>query len=165
MRHYWFSLAAELKSIFVIIWMKTEFEVCQSRNEERILDKKVPRDSMDKIKDNFETPGGAYFERNVLQIMHQEDLEKSWKNEKKKFQFLEQKIQLKVQTAQGPSHQQDLILRRRIAETLQNNSSPDKKKLAGALSKTKSEILKLKLPDEEAEKLLENYIFSIFESL
>merc|ERR1711917_111995 len=36
MRHYWFSLAAELKSIFVIIWMKTEFEVCQSRNEERI---------------------------------------------------------------------------------------------------------------------------------
>lgn len=163
MRHYWFSLAAELKSIFVIIWMKTEFEMCLSRNEERILNKKVPRDSMDKIKDNFEPPGGAYFERNVLQIMHQGDLETSWTNEKKNFQFLEQKIQSKVQTVQGPSHQQDLILRRRIAEMLQNNSSPDKKKLAGALSKRKSEILKLKLPDEEAAKLLENYISSIWE--
>ena len=165
MRHYWFTLAAELKSIFVIIWMKTEFEVCQSRNQERNQDKKVPRDSMNKIKDNFEPPGGAYFEKNVLQIMHQDDLETFWNIEKKNFQFLEQKIQSKVQTAQGPSHQQDLILRKRIAETLQNNSSRDKKKLAGALSKRKSEILKLKLPDEEAEKLLENYISSICESL
>ena len=165
MRHYWFTLAAELKSIFVIIWMKTEFEVCQSRNEERNQDKKVPRDSMNKIKDNFEPPGGAYFEKNVLQIMHQDDLETFWNIEKKNFQFLEQKIQSKVQTAQGPSHQQDLILRKRIAETLQNNSSRDKKKLAGALSKRKSEILKMKLPDEDAAKLFENYISTIWESL
>ena len=165
MRHYWFTLAAELKSIFVIIWMKTEFEVCQSRNEERNQDKKVPRDSMNKIKDNFESPGGAYFEKNVLQIMHQNDLETCWNIEKKNFQFLEQKIQSKVQTAQGPSHQQDLILRKRIAETLQNNSSRDKKKLAGALSKRKSEILKMKLPDEDAAKLFENYISTIWESL
>ena len=165
MRHYWFTLAAELKSIFVIIWMKTEFEVCQSRNQERNQDKKVPRDSMNKIKDNFEPPGGAYFEKNVLQIMHQDDLETFWNIEKKNFQFLEQKIQSKVQTAQGPSHQQDLILRKRIAETLQNNSSRDKKKLAGALSKRKSEILKMKLPDEDAAKLFENYISTIWESL
>ena len=165
MRHYWFTLAAELKSIFVIIWMKTEFEVCQSRNEERNQDKKVPRDSMNKIKDNFEPPGGAYFEKNVLQIMHQDDLETCWNIEKKNFQFLEQKIQSKVQTAQGPSHQQDLILRKRIAEVLQNNSSRDKKKLAGALSKRKSEILKMKLPDEDAAKLFENYISTIWESL
>ena len=165
MRHYWFTLAAELKSIFIIIWMKTEFEVCQSRNEERNQDKKVPHDSMEKIRDNFEPPGGAYFEKNVLQIMHQNDLETCWNIEKKNFHFLEQKIQSKVQTAQGSSHQQDLILRKRIAETLQNNSSRDKKKLAGALSKRKSEILKMKLPDEDAAKLFENYISTIWESL
>lgn len=165
MRHYWFSLAVEWKSIFVIIWMKTDFQVCRSRNEKRIQDKQVPRDSMYKIKNNFEPPGGAYFEKNVLEIMCQDDLETCWYNEEKKFQFLVKKIQSKVQTAQGSIHKQDLILRGLISEVLQKKSSPDKKKLAGALSKRKSEILKLKMPDEEAAKFFKNYISSICDSL
>merc|ERR1712156_1392584 len=113
-------------------------------------------DSMEKIKSNFEPPGDAYFEKNLVEIMDQDDLETFWK--KNNFGFLEMKIQSKVQTAQGPSHQQDLILRKRIAEVLKKNSSRDKKKLAGDLSKRKSEILKMKVPDEHALKLLEKSI-------
>ena len=165
MRHYWFTLAVELKSIFVIIWLKTEFEACLLRNENRIADKKVPLDSMEKIRANFEPPGGAYFEKNVLEILTQSDLETMWEKEEKNFQFLEMKTQSKVVTAQGPSHQQDLVLRMRIADVLKITSSSDKKKLALALSQRKSEILKMKLSDTEALKILENFISSICERL
>ena len=164
MRHYWFTLAVELKCIFVVIWLRTEFEVCELRNEERVLDTKVPSDSMEKMRVNFEPPGGAYFEKNVLEISNQGDLETFWDREKKNFQFLEVKIQSKVQTSQGPSHQQDLILRKLISDTLKMNSSADKRKLAGSLSQRKSEILKMKLPDEEAVKIFQNFISSICES-
>ena len=165
MRHYWFTLAVELKSIFVVIWLKTEFEVCLSRNENRISDMKVPLTSMEKIRANFEQPGGSYFEKNVLEILTQSDLETIWEKEKKNFQFLEMKTQAKALTAQGPSHQQDLILRRRIADVLKMNLSSDKKRLALALSQRKTEILKMKLSDTDAVKILENFISSICERL
>ena len=165
MRHYWFTLAVELKSIFVVIWLKTEFEMCLLRNENRISDTKVPLTSMEKMRANFEPPGGAYFEKNVLKILTQSDLETVWEKEKKDFKFLEMKTQTKSLTAQGPSHQQDLILRRRIADVLKMNLSSDKKKLALALSQRKTEVLKMKLSDTDAVEILENFISSICERL
>merc|ERR1712168_851414 len=114
---------------------------------------------MDKIKMNFEPPGGAYFETNLVEINNDDTLDIIWDNIKKELEYCSLKSQVKVQTAQGPSHQQDLVLRRRISEVLKKNIS-DNRKLAQFLSKRKTEILKMKICNEEALKLLENSISS-----
>merc|ERR1711976_782252 len=75
LRHFWFSLGAKFKNVTTVyLWMTTESQICRERNSAR--KNPVPRDSFEKIVEQFETVGNRYFEENLIKISETPDIEK-----------------------------------------------------------------------------------------
>ena len=98
--------------------MATESEICKTRNSAR--KNPVPRDSFEKIVEQFETVGNRYFEENLIKITETPDIEKI-ASEIENFQPIALKTQEKRQTTQSERHEIEKILRKEIGITLKQS--------------------------------------------
>lgn len=98
--------------------MATESRVCKERNSAR--KNPVPRDSFQKIVEQFETVGNRYFEENFIKITETANVEKIWL-EIKNFHPIALRTQEKRQTTQSERHEIEKILRKEIGITLKQS--------------------------------------------
>ena len=98
--------------------MTTVSQICRERNSAR--KSPVPRDSFEKIVEQFETVGNRYFEENFIKITETPDIEKILL-EIENFQPIGLKTQEKRQTTQSERHEIEKILRKEIGITLKQS--------------------------------------------
>ena len=98
--------------------MTTESQICRERNSAR--KNPVPRDSFEKIVEQFEKVGNRYFEENLIKISETPDIEKI-ALEIENFQPIALKTQEKEQTTQSERHEIEKILRKEIGITLKQS--------------------------------------------
>lgn len=102
----------------VYLWIATESRICRERNSAR--KNPVPRNSFEKIVEQFEKVGNRYFEENLIKISETPDIEKIVL-EIKNFQPIALKTQEKSQTTQSERHQIEKILRKEIGIVLKHS--------------------------------------------